>query len=57
MADDVKLYRERASAERSDAAAATLANVRDRAFRSAERWDEMAVRAERVQQLSKDRKG
>lgn len=47
MADDAKLYRERAEAERAIAAGATLPNVRDRALHSATRWDELAGHVER----------
>ena len=57
MADDAKLFRERAEAERLEAAASTLPNVRDRALRSAERWEQMAQRAERTQEMSAGRKG
>lgn len=57
MADDAKFFRERATAERLEASTAVLPNVRDRALRSAERWDEMARRAERTQALSVGRKG
>ena len=57
MADDAKLFRERAAEERLEASTAVLPNVRDRALRSAERWDEMARRAERTQALSVGRKG
>lgn len=57
MSDDVKLYRERAEMERSEASAAMLPNVRDRAIRSAERREEMARHAERIQELSVGRKG
>lgn len=55
MSDDPKLYRARADAERAEAEIATLPNVRTRALRSAERWDEMAQRAERVQNLAAER--
>jgi len=57
MADDAKLFRERAEAERLEASTSVLPNVRDRALRSAERWDEMARRAEQTQALSVGRKG
>lgn len=46
MADDAKLYRERAAAERLAAEMADLANVRARCLHAADRWDELAVRAE-----------
>lgn len=55
MIDDPKLYRARADAERAEAEIATLPNIRIRALRSAERWDEMAQRAERVQSLAAER--
>ncbi|WP_085810884.1 hypothetical protein [Sphingomonas sp. TZW2008] len=48
MADDVSTYRARATSERANAAASSLANVRDRCERSAIAWDLMADRAERV---------
>ena len=57
MADETKLFRERAQAERLEASASGLPNVRDRALRSAERWEEMARRAELTQALSVGRKG
>ena len=41
MTDDTKLFRERAEAERLEANASTLLDVRDRALRSAERWGQM----------------
>ena len=47
MADDAKAYRDRAAAERDIAAGAGLPNVRERALRSAARWDELARQAER----------
>ena len=56
MSDDLKLLRARAEAERMEASAAVLPNVRDRSLRSAERWEEMAHHAERVQMLSVGRK-
>ena len=55
MSDDLKLYRERADAERAEAEISTLPNVRAKALRSAERWAEMAERAERVQNLAAER--
>ena len=45
FAEDMKLYRERADAEREIAKRSTLPNVKTRALRSAERWDELAARA------------
>ena len=56
MADDAKLFRERAEAERLEASTAVLPNVRDRALRAAERWDQMAERVEHTQQLAAGRK-
>lgn len=56
MSDDSKLFRERAEAERLEASTSTLPNVRDRALRSAERWEDMASRADRVRMLSEGRK-
>lgn len=55
MNDDPILYRKRADAERAIAASATLPNVRIRALQSAERWEEMALRAERVKTLAAER--
>ena len=55
MNDDPKLYRARAAAERANAEKSTLPNVHTQALRSAERWDEMAQRAERVQRLAAER--
>ncbi len=48
MADDALTYRARATTERANAAASSLANVRDRCERAALAWDHMADRAERV---------
>ena len=45
---DAKFYRDCACVDRAVAETATLANVRDRALRSAERLEEMAVRTERA---------
>ncbi len=55
MNDDPNQYRKRADAERANAEAATLPNLRIRALQSAERWDEMAIRAERVKVLAAER--
>jgi hypothetical protein len=49
IGEGANLYRRRAAAEREIAATATLTNVRNRALVSAERWDELAQRAERIQ--------
>lgn len=48
MADEAKLYRARAEAERLKATTADLPNVRHRSLHAAERWDELAARAERA---------
>lgn len=48
MADDAKMLRENAEAERAIAACAALPNVKSRALRSAERWDQLAAQADRV---------
>lgn len=48
MVDEAKLYRERADAERSNAADTSLSNVRNRALHAAARWDELARQAERA---------
>ncbi|GHH24896.1 hypothetical protein GCM10008023_37410 [Sphingomonas glacialis] len=55
MNDDPIQYRKRADAERATAETATLPNLRIRALRSAERWEEMAMRAERVKVLAAER--
>jgi len=44
-------YLERAAASRSDAAAATLDNVRDRFLTSESTWRGLATRAKRVEAL------
>ena len=49
IGEGANIYRRRAAAEREIAATATLANVRNRALVCAERWDELAQRAERAQ--------
>ena len=56
MIEDAKLFRERAEQERLQASTAVLPNVRDRALRSAERWDQMAQRVEHTQTLAAARK-
>ncbi|RYF22030.1 MAG: hypothetical protein EOO77_04920 [Oxalobacteraceae bacterium] len=55
MADEAKLYRERADAERVIAADTTLPNVRDRALHSAARWDELAGHIERSRAIVAER--
>ena len=57
LADDVRWCRERAETERREAAGSTLPNVRNRALRAAERWDQMAARAERAQDYAVNRSG
>ena len=57
MADEAKLYRERADAERAIAADTTLPNVRNRALHSAARWDELAGQAERARAGAEARQG
>ena len=47
--------RKNATAARAEASSSTLPQVRDRAERSAERWDEMAARQERVEEMQRDR--
>lgn len=56
MAEDAKMYRERSQIERDIAAATELPNVRDRALRSANRWDELAVQAERAKAGAEERR-
>lgn len=45
---DATFFRGRASAERETAETATLINIRFRSLRAAERWDELAAKAERA---------
>lgn len=47
MSQQRDFYITRAAEARRDAAAATLANVRERCLRAADAWDAMADRAER----------
>ena len=47
MSQQRDFFLARASEARRDAAAASLANVRERCLRAAEAWDAMADRAER----------
>ncbi len=49
MAEDAQTYRSRAAAARGVAAGSRLLNVRNRALRSASRWDELAAHAERAE--------
>ena len=46
-----EIYLARAAEARTDADAATLANVRDRALRSEAAWADMAARAGRTDQM------
>ncbi len=48
MSYDANFCRNQAATQRSDAATATLQNVRERCERAAASWDAMAIRAERV---------
>jgi hypothetical protein len=48
MGEEADIYRAREEAERVAAATSSLANVRTRSLRAAERWSELAKRAERV---------
>jgi hypothetical protein len=48
---DRDIYLARADEARAEAAAATLANVRDRCLRAEAAWREMAARAERTDQM------
>lgn len=47
--------RKNAEAAYAEAQAATLPQVRDRATRAASRWNEMADRQERVEEMQRDR--
>ncbi len=57
MADEAKLYRERAEAERAIAAGATLPNVKNRALHPAAQWEKLASRSERTQAAAEERQG
>ncbi|GGC31841.1 hypothetical protein GCM10011371_19120 [Novosphingobium marinum] len=48
MAQTIEFYDQRAAEARAEAEAATLANVRDRALRSAKSWQELADQARYV---------
>jgi hypothetical protein len=52
MAEDPKLYRKRAEAERQIALSSALENERGKASHAAARWDELADSAERVKAAS-----
>lgn len=47
MSSQAEFYRAQAQAMETQAATASLANVRERCLRSAEAWTQMAERAER----------
>ena len=51
MNTQLEFYLERAARARADAGAATLENVRRQCLRSADVWNEMAARLERVERL------
>ena len=51
MSTNAQFYTERAAAARAEAAAALLANVRDRFLRAATAWEVMATRAIRSERL------
>lgn len=55
MADTPELYRNRAAAERLNAADSSLDNVRDRCERAALAWEKMAERLERTSALRTER--
>ena len=57
MADEARLYREPAAAERQIADSTTLPDVRDRALHAAKRWDELADQAERSEVAAAARQG
>lgn len=54
---DLENYRRWARADRKVAESTGLANVRERALRSAERWDELATRADRAIASAAKREG
>jgi outer membrane protein TolC len=51
MSTQLEFYLERAARARADAEAATLENVRRQCLRSADAWNEMVARLERVELL------
>lgn len=51
MGTHLEFYLERAAQARAEAESTTLKNVRDRCLRSAEAWNEMAVRVQTVERL------
>ena len=55
MSDDASHFRARAAAERANAGASALDNVKDRSVRAARAWDAMAERADRVSAQRRER--
>lgn len=55
MADDPQFFRDRENAERQTAATTSLLNVRTQSLRAAERWSELAERAERIKAAAAQR--
>ncbi|MCU6454464.1 hypothetical protein LPN01_10290 [Sphingomonas sp. A2-49] len=55
MSSDATFFRKQADQERSNAADATLDNVRDRCERAARSWEAMASRAERTEVMRDQR--
>ncbi len=53
----LEFYRTQSTKAASDAAAATLDNVRDRCLRAAAAWDTMAERIERTEAMREGRPG
>lgn len=51
MSTHYQFYLDRADEARRDAAAATLANVRERCLRAAAAWDVMASRVQRTERM------
>lgn len=51
MSTQLDFYQARAAEAKRDAAAATLANVRDRCLRAEAAWSEMAARVERGEKM------
>jgi hypothetical protein len=51
---NLKFYRDRAEAARTDANAATLGHVRERWMRSHAAWEQLADRAARAEQMRID---
>jgi hypothetical protein len=55
MSNESEHCRRQAATQRSAAAEATLANVRERCERAAVTWEAMAVRAERTERMRSER--